>query len=155
MLISCRMGSRVASWCGGTRGCGILRAEAFGVLSAIFALALLALPARADTTLAEPALRLIMIEAPGCPYCRRWDREVRDAYLASEEGRRAPLQRLMMGSPQAGRFERVTWSPTFILLRGETEVGRIIGYPGADFFWALLGELLAKAGPAEGNTPTR
>jgi len=36
------------------------------------------------------------------------------------------------------------YTPTFVLTEGDREIGRIVGYPGADFFWALLADLLAK-----------
>ncbi len=35
-------------------------------------------------------------------------------------------------------------SPTFILIDGGREIGRIVGYPGADFFWGLVAELIAR-----------
>ena len=104
------------------------------------------LGAMSGAGLADPTVVLVMIEEPGCPYCRRWDAEVRDGYLKSPEGRFAPLLRRLQGHPDVARFKGVIYSPTFILVRGDTEVGRIVGYPGADFFWSLLGELLTKAG---------
>lgn len=89
---------------------------------------------------------LVMVEEPGCPHCARWHREVGPAYAASAEGRFAVLQRVTMGSPEAVRLGGVRYSPTFIVLRDRQEVGRIVGYPGADFFWPMLEELLRKAG---------
>jgi hypothetical protein len=38
----------------------------------------------------------------------------------------------------------ITASPTFVLIDDGREVGRITGYPGADFFWGMLAELIAK-----------
>lgn len=92
------------------------------------------------------SLRLVMIEEMGCNYCIRWHREVGPGYPLSEEGRRAPLIQIDRFSAEAKRFQRVTFSPTFILLSQDTEIGRITGYPGADFFWSMLSELVAKAG---------
>lgn len=91
-------------------------------------------------------MRLIMIEDPGCPYCARWDREVGAAYLASAEGRFAPLTRRRRGHADVVRFANVVYSPTFIVVHDGVEIGRIVGYPGADFFWGLLGQILARAG---------
>ena len=31
-----------------------------------------------------------------------------------------------------------------MLVDNGREIGRIVGYPGADFFWAMLGELMSK-----------
>lgn len=97
---------------------------------------------------ADGAMSLIMIEDPGCPYCKRWDEEVREAYLASHEGRIAPLRRYKRSDPAVTHFKDVVYSPTFILVRDGAEIDRIVGYPGADFFWAMLVQLLAKAGNA-------
>ncbi len=38
----------------------------------------------------------------------------------------------------------VTMSPTFVLTDKGREVGRIVGYPAPDFFWALLGQLMRR-----------
>jgi len=46
----------------------------------------------------------------------------------------------------------VVASPTFVLADNGREIGRIVGYPGADFFWGLLGQLLSKL-PAEQAVP--
>lgn len=40
------------------------------------------------------------------------------------------------------------YTPTFVLIDGGREVGRIEGYPGEAFFWGLL-EKLARDLPAE------
>ena len=44
-------------------------------------------------------------------------------------------------------------SPTFVLVDGGREIGRITGYPGAEFFWPLLGELIAKLDPPTAGRP--
>lgn len=94
--------------------------------------------------------RLVMIEQPGCPWCRAFDREMAPAYTASPEGRLAPLERLPLGQPAP---EGMTWTtpplvtPTFLLIDpGGAERGRMIGYPGRDFFWSYLGRMFAGAG---------
>lgn len=91
-------------------------------------------------------VELIMVEDPGCPYCARWDEEVGVAYVASPEGRFAPLVRRRRNDPEVQKFGKIIYSPTFILVRDGVEVGRIVGYPGADFFWGLLEGLLREAG---------
>ena len=109
-------------------------------LLAALAMVICAGAARAD-------LALLMVEAPGCVWCARWNAEIGPAYPNTAEGRRAPLRRvdLSEGWPEdlvSVAPERVT--PTFILVDGATEVARLRGYPGADFFWPLLGEMLEK-----------
>ncbi len=93
------------------------------------------------------AAELLMFEDRGCPWCERWRREVGVAYPNTAEGRRAPLRRVDLRQARASGVELalpITVSPTFVLAENGREVGRITGYPGADFFWGLLAELLAK-----------
>lgn len=99
---------------------------------------------------ARAEMALLMVEAPGCVWCARWNAEIGPAYPNTAEGRRAPLRRVDLSDSWPGDLagiarERVT--PTFILVNGATEVGRLRGYPGPDFFWPLLAEMLAKADP--------
>lgn len=91
-------------------------------------------------------VRLYMLQDPGCPYCARWTAEVEPGYLKSPEGAFAPLVRRYRSDPEVSRFERVNYSPTFILARGNEEIGRIVGYMGPDLFWSELDQLLKKAG---------
>lgn len=91
-------------------------------------------------------IRLIMVEEPGCPHCARWHREIGPAYPASPEGRFAPLERVSIDSAEAHRLGGIRFSPTFIAVKDRVEVGRIVGYPGVDFFWPMLDEVLARAG---------
>jgi hypothetical protein len=109
-------------------------------------LALLALLAAPVGRAAE--LELVMIEREGCMWCARWKAEIGPIYPRTPEGRRAPLRIVDVtgGWPAelaAHQPERMT--PSFILLRDGAEAGRIRGYPGEDFFWALLAELLGPA----------
>lgn len=87
---------------------------------------------------------LMMVEEDGCVYCVRWHAEVGQAYANSSEGRFAPLDRRRIRDPNIAFLRNLRYTPTFVLLRGETEIGRITGYPGADFFWQMLADLLGK-----------
>ena len=91
-------------------------------------------------------VQLIMIEDRGCPYCARWNKEVEVAYAASAEGHFAPLVRRPRNHPDVKKFAKVIYSPTFIVVRDGVELGRIVGYPGADFFWGMLDQILTAAG---------
>jgi len=108
------------------------------LLTLLFALA--ALPAA--------AAELVMFDDPGCVYCRRWLAEVGPGYPKTEEGQRAPLRRVFVRNQgQAGVQLKspVNATPTFVLADDEgREVGRITGYPGADYFYPMLGEILRK-----------
>lgn len=100
------------------------------------------------------ALQLIMVEEPGCRFCRRWDTEVGTAYAASLEGKIAPLQRVRREAPELAGLKPVIYTPTFILVRGRQELGRIPGYPGESFFWEELGLLLDNAGVRRDSEPS-
>jgi hypothetical protein len=93
------------------------------------------------------AAELLMFETEDCPWCRRWHAEIGPGYPKTEEGRRAPLRRLdIRQQAQAGaELERpVTATPTFVLVAGRREIGRLVGYPGSEFFYSLLGDLLSR-----------
>lgn len=89
---------------------------------------------------------LVMVDDAGCVYCAKWDREVRTGYEASPEGHFAPLARIRIGSQELSGLGRLTYTPTFVLIVAGQEKGRIVGYGGADFFWAEIDKLYVKAG---------
>ncbi|MDJ0945779.1 MAG: hypothetical protein QNJ30_20115 [Kiloniellales bacterium] len=95
------------------------------------------------------AAELLMFEEPGCPWCAAWRAEIGIVYDKTAEGRRAPLRRVDMTAPRPRDLEAVdavVFSPTFVLFAEGAEVGRIVGYPGEDFFWPMLSDLLARLG---------
>ena len=93
------------------------------------------------------AAELVMFEQDACEWCEVWDADVGVIYAKTPQGARAPLRRInIYETPPAdlawipeGRF-----TPTFVLIDDGQEIGRIRGYPGEDFFWGLLGNMLAK-----------
>ncbi|SDF35352.1 hypothetical protein SAMN04488105_11823 [Salipiger thiooxidans] len=90
-------------------------------------------------------VRLVMVSQPGCAYCARWEAEIAPAYPNTTEGRFAPLLRadLRQGAPEGITYERkVLFTPTFILVDNGSELARLEGYPGEDFFWPLLSRML-------------
>lgn len=93
------------------------------------------------------AANLVMLEQPGCHWCKVWDTEIGAAYPKTDEGKQAPLRRVDITDSWPDdlkdvRPDRVT--PTFILVEGGREVARLRGYPGEHFFWPMLDEMLAK-----------
>ena len=101
------------------------------------------------------AAELLLFHTPGCVWCAQWDREVGPGYPKSTEGQRAPLRRLDVadaGHAGVALTSPVTVSPTFVLVDNGREVARITGYPGADFFWGLLAQAMAKLKPAANAT---
>ncbi|MEM8576677.1 MAG: hypothetical protein AAGF60_02395 [Pseudomonadota bacterium] len=110
------------------------------LISLCLAALLLALPARAETY-------LLMAEEAGCYWCGKWNEEIAHIYPKTAEGRAAPLRRydLHGEAPEVTFARRVHYTPTFILVQDGAEVGRLEGYPGEDFFWGLIAQMLTAA----------
>jgi hypothetical protein len=107
---------------------------------ALAAAVLLALPATAR------AAELLMLEQPGCVWCAQFDAQIAPAWPKTPEGRRAPLRRVDITRPWPSDLEGIAkerFTPTFVLMEGGREIGRIRGYVGDEFFWYRIGELLA------------
>lgn len=99
-------------------------------------------------TPAGAALHLVMVERDGCVYCAAWDAAIAPIYPKTPEGQAAPLQRVNIRDMEASglAFARpVVFTPTFVLMEEGREIDRIEGYPGEDFFWGLLGKMIANS----------
>ncbi len=93
------------------------------------------------------AAQLIMFEQAGCEWCEVWDEEIAEIYPKTPEGKRAPIRRVDLHAERPADLtgiKAVRFTPTFVLVDQGREVGRIQGYPGEDFFWGLLGELIER-----------
>jgi thioredoxin-related protein len=91
------------------------------------------------------AFELIMFRRVGCPWCAAWDREIGPIYAKTELGRRIALRLIDLDQRDAMKFKLespVRFTPTFVLLDEDREIGRIEGYPGEDFFWVRLERLV-------------
>ncbi len=107
-------------------------------LSAVFLMA---------STASANDIQLVLVEQPGCAYCAAWDDQIAPAYPKTDEGQFAPLVRadLHMGPPEGVTYARkVTFTPTFILVKNGAEIARMEGYVGEDFFWPVYAELLKR-----------
>jgi hypothetical protein len=119
------------------------------VLKSLLCAAALAFPmALSSTLLAAADSYLLMAEEDGCYWCARWDKEISQIYPKTPEGKAAPLKRydLRGETPDVDFKQRVTFTPTFIVVSDGKEVNRLEGYPGEDFFWGLLSQMLSRAG---------
>lgn len=108
----------------------------------VVAVASLLVPGGRSRAASEAGAHLIMIEEPGCAFCMRWRNEVEPGYLRSDEGRLAPLVRVPRDDPAARRLTRIAYTPTFVLVKDGREIGRIVGYAGAELFWWQLKPLI-------------
>ena len=98
---------------------------------------------------ASARTELVMAEQRGCIWCARFDAEIAPAYPKTDEARRAPLRRVSIDDPLPEDLvldSPVLLTPTFILVRDGQEIDRIEGYPGQEFFWPMLDEMLDEAG---------
>lgn len=96
---------------------------------------------------AASTAQLIMVEEDGCVFCQRFNREIAPAYPKTAEGKRAPLRRVELTEPWPDDLRNIkptTITPTFILINNGKEMDRLYGYPGDQYFWFLLGQMLDK-----------
>ena len=117
----------------------LFRPALSGLSAVALWLAFAALPAR--------AAELVMFEQQACEWCEAWHREIGPVYPKTAEGRQAPLRQLDIFQPLPDDLKHIVpgrFTPTFVLVENGREIGRIRGYPGEDFFWGLLGEMIEK-----------
>lgn len=96
---------------------------------------------------ATEAAELLVLEQPGCPWCARFEAEIAPAWPQTEEGQKAPLRRVditELWPDDLGFVAKERTTPTFVLVDKGVELGRIRGYPGDEFFWYLIDDLLKK-----------
>ncbi len=105
---------------------------------------------------AQKSTELIMVEQDYCEWCEKWHEEIGGIYDKTTEGKRAPLRRVDIFDDKPedlADIELGRYTPTFILMNDGKEVSRLRGYPGDEFFWYLLGEMLDKL-PKQAKKPT-
>jgi len=112
----------------------------FGIIAALV---------MASLTAAHAETRLAMAEEVGCFWCTQWNAEIGPIYPLTPEGEAAPLLRFDKNQslPEGVTLARpVLFTPTFILLVDGQEVQRLEGYPGEDFFWGLITQMMEREG---------
>lgn len=92
------------------------------------------------------ATELLMFERSGCSWCAAWHEEIGPIYPKTKEGQTAPLHAVDILNPpgSVALAHPVAYSPTFVVVQGGKEIGRITGYPGQSFFWGLLADILKR-----------
>ncbi len=89
--------------------------------------------------------QLLMITSSSCPWCEAFEEEVGSIYGQTEEAAFLPLRRHDFFDLMPNDLEQITpatMTPTFIILSDGIEIGRIVGYPGAELFWWRLSEFI-------------
>ncbi len=93
------------------------------------------------------AAELVMFESATCTWCDRWNEEIAPIYPNTNEAKCAPLRRVDISEVwpvDLQNIARIVYTPTFVIVENGQEVGRLVGYPGEDFFWPLLADQLVK-----------
>ena len=93
---------------------------------------------------AADAAELVMYRRDGCPWCAKWDREIGPIYPKTDLAKRAPLRLINLDHDRDLPITHgaIRYTPTFVLVENAKEAGRIEGYPGEDFFWVRVANLL-------------
>ena len=110
------------------------------LLSIVFLTTLFANSVAAD-------VELVMVERQGCHYCIEWKEQLGPIYPNTEAGKFSPLRLVDIADPHPDDLTfkgAIVYTPTFILIDEGQEIARIEGYPGEDFFWALLERMLTE-----------
>jgi len=113
-----------------------MRALATALVAAVFAVASAGVAAAAE---------LVVFSQKGCVYCAAWERDVGRIFERTDEARLVGLRRVDMDAPRPADLTglpAVRVSPTFVVVDGGREVGRILGYRDQDQFWGLLHPIL-------------
>ena len=101
------------------------------------------------------AAELIMVRQSGCPYCAVRDREIGPIYGNTEVDKRAPLRMVDLHDRLSISLKSpVIYTPTFVLVEKDREVGRIEGYTGGHFFWGFLERLIEQSTADHGERAT-
>ena len=92
------------------------------------------------------AAELMMVEQQGCYYCLEWKDQLGHIYPKTPEGKYAPLKTIDITEVDQlkGLQRDVIFTPTFVLMEDNKELGRLEGYSSEDFFWELLELILEK-----------
>ncbi len=93
------------------------------------------------------AATLVVLERKGCVWCAHFEKEIAPAYPKTSEGAIAPLRRVDIDAQWPEGLPAIAhdrFTPTFVLVSDRKVVGTLRGYPGDDFFWPLIDELIAK-----------
>ena len=101
---------------------------------------------------------LVMFESESCEWCEAWHDQIGVVYSKTEEARIAPLRRVDVDDSvpeDLAHVRGIYYTPTFVLMEDGREVGRILGYPGEDFFWGLLSIELDKLQTDLTGSPTQ
>ncbi len=94
-----------------------------------------------------------MFRSDSCSWCEIWEDQIGILYDKTDEAKILPLRRVDVDEDlpdDLKKYDTVFFTPTFIVHDKGMEIGRITGYPGEEFFFPMLGEIIIKLNPAKG-----
>ena len=89
---------------------------------------------------------LLMVTSDACPWCEAFEDEVGVGYPLTNEGKNFPIKRIdyyQTMPTELKNIEPAIMTPTFIVIKNGSEVGRIVGYPGEELFWWRISEFIS------------
>ena len=100
-----------------------------------------------DSTYASPSdipsTALVMVTSSSCPWCDAFEDEVGYLYDKTKESQKYPIYRIDFFSKfpeRLGHIAPAQFTPTFIVIEDDKEIGRLVGYPGDEMFWWRFSE---------------
>ncbi len=91
-------------------------------------------------------IEIIVLEAPGCIYCRHFKKEIAPIYQTSKYTKNVPLIYLDVNDAKTGKLnlsKPVGIVPTIIILENRQEIGRTHGYVSRQDFFRIIKHILA------------
>jgi hypothetical protein len=116
------------------------------LFSPLFLLLAISMNGAGSVKAADSLGQLVMITSSHCPWCEAFEDDIGRGYYRTEEALIYPLSRHDFYEEMPDDLRHLTpatMTPTFIVMRDGLEVGRIIGYPGAELFWWRISEFTA------------
>ncbi len=92
-------------------------------------------------------LRLVVITAPGCVYCRLFRQDIAPTYESSKHGSKVPLVYIDVNEEAANALALkgpIQVVPTIVLVDGNREISRINGFIGRSNFFMAFKHMLAR-----------
>lgn len=124
-----------------------------GLIKRIFSASLILAVTSLLSLRAFGASELLMFNSDYCTWCHIWQEEIGGIYDLTAESCQAPLKVIDFTTgdmPESLAItEPIAYTPTFVLMYDQQEVGRITGYPGADYFWVELNDIINNGLPKQ------
>ena len=88
-------------------------------------------------------LKILMFDSNFCMFCEAWEQEIGIVFEKSDYAKYFQLMRRDRSKQDQINIDlksTVIGTPTFVIINKNREIGRIVGYSGAEMFWWQLSE---------------